>query len=133
MIYHYLVPNVQSVVFCGSPQRNDGPCYPAVLSLNRDLRQEILSLWYSPDVHYQANIDSNGVQCLGHRFMPYEQLPRAFQHIEFLCISIKLEWRPKRQQTFKKHMSQMLPSMNSLKRLEISKDVRGGNSLSHYT
>jgi hypothetical protein len=109
---------------CGPPQRHDGPCYPSILSVSRDIRNEALPEWYTLQLQYQANVGLNGVEFLGHNFARHERLPLAFYSIKFLCLYIKLEWRPNRQRSFQNHITEMLPANTCLKRLEISLDIQ---------
>lgn len=119
MIYRYLVPNEPSSELYGAPQRLDGPCHPSILAVSRDVRKEVLPEWYHLAVQYRAKVDHNGVRVLGHKFAWHEYPPLAFYRIKSLCLDVKLEMRPQRQDAFRAKVAQIVPPNGALKELGV--------------
>lgn len=123
MIYKYLIPDTPANVLYGSPQRHENPCYPAIPSLSRDLCVEILPERYSLEVPYHVVIDMTVVQVLGGFLSCAENLPLAYASIRYLCLTVKYGWRTKREERFRRQISQIVPRRNTLKQLDLALDI----------
>ncbi|PVH74839.1 hypothetical protein DL98DRAFT_19130 [Cadophora sp. DSE1049] len=119
MVYKYLAPNTKPDDWCGKPRRHDGPCYPAILSVCRSVRQETLYIFYGISVYFEIDISNNGIFFLGHRYLLTAPLPPTIRLAQSICARIQLEWRPARQQDFKNRIEEIFPADSRLRNLQV--------------
>ena len=118
LIYLFLVPNTRSRESFGRPFRDDGPCYPAILRVSKMICQEVHREWYS-SVFYGVGIHSGGIKFLDHHRHAGKLVESPFKSVSSLCMAIRLEWRPARQESLRDRINECFQHHKTFRRVHL--------------